>query len=57
MGFLLEKAGGKTDDGSGRSVLDTKVSGLGQRVSFVAGSAFEVDKMREMLQASEAAKS
>lgn len=28
MAFLIEKAGGQTDDGSGHSVLETKVSGF-----------------------------
>jgi fructose-1,6-bisphosphatase len=49
MAFLIEKAGGKTDDGTGKSVLDVKIKGLEQRVSFVAGSVFEVDKMRELV--------
>ena len=49
MGFLIEKAGGKTDDGTGNSVLLTKINGLDQRISFVAGSAYEVDKMLKMI--------
>jgi fructose-1,6-bisphosphatase len=42
MAFLIEKAGGMTDDGTGHSVLDTKVSGYAQRVSFIAGNMLEV---------------
>lgn len=42
MGFLIEKAGGMTDDGKGQSVLETKVEGYEQRVSFIAGNIFEV---------------
>jgi len=49
MSFLIEKAGGKTDDGTGNSVLSTQIKGLDQRVSFIAGSAFEVDKMLKMI--------
>lgn len=49
MGFLIEKAGGMTDDGTGRSVLETMVSGYEQRVSFVAGNIYEVKKMRELI--------
>ena len=28
IGFLIEKAGGKTSDGKGNSVLDIKVEGI-----------------------------
>jgi fructose-1,6-bisphosphatase len=46
IGFLIEKAGGKTDDGNGHSVLDTRIVGGSQRISFIAGNAFEVNIMR-----------
>lgn len=46
MAFLIEKAGGKSDDGSGSSVLELKIKGYEQRGSLLAGSAFEVDRMR-----------
>ena len=46
IGFLIEKAGGMTDDGNGHSVLDTRIVGGSQRISFIAGNAFEVNIMR-----------
>jgi fructose-1,6-bisphosphatase len=49
IGFLIEKAGGKTDDGSGQSVLDLQVKGYEQRTSFIAGSIFEVEKMNKLI--------
>lgn len=49
MGFLIEKAGGMTDDGTGHSVLDTKVSGYAQRVSFIAGNMLEVYKIQKVV--------
>ena len=49
MGFLIEKAGGMTDDGTGSSVLQTKVMGYKQRLSFIAGNIFEVKKVSEMM--------
>lgn len=50
MGFLIEKAGGKTDDGTGKSVLDVAIKGYAQKISFLAGSAHEVDNMIGRLQ-------
>jgi len=49
MGFLIEKAGGMTDDGQGNSVLEKKIEGYKQRVSFNAGNIYEVKKMSEMM--------
>ena len=45
MSFLIEKAGGLTDNGKGVSVLDEVVQGYEQRVSFIAGSSSEVKKI------------
>jgi fructose-1,6-bisphosphatase len=42
LAFLIEKAGGKTSDGE-KSVLDVKIEGYKQRISFIAGSPNEVD--------------
>lgn len=42
IAFLIEKAGGKTSDMTG-SVLDVKISGYLQRISFIAGSSNDVD--------------
>jgi len=42
MGFLIEKAGGKTSDME-KSTLDVVISGYNQRISFIGGSANEVD--------------
>lgn len=49
MAYLFEKAGGKTDDSHGNSILEIKISGFGQRISFLAGSVFEVNKLTEMI--------
>ena len=49
IGFLIEKAGGKTDDSSCQSVLDLQVKGYEQRTSFIAGSIFEVEKMNKLI--------
>jgi fructose-1,6-bisphosphatase len=49
MGFLIEKAGGVTNDTNGCSVLETKILGYKQRLSFIAGNAFEVKKVSEMM--------
>ena len=42
IGFLIEKAGGKTSDME-KSILDVVISGYDQRVSFIGGSSNEVD--------------
>ena len=42
VAFLIERAGGKTSDGE-KSVLDIPIKGYKQRISFVAGSANDVD--------------
>ena len=49
MGFLIEKAGGVTDDGTGHSVLDTPIQGFGQRVSFIAGSSESVQHLSTLI--------
>jgi sedoheptulose-bisphosphatase len=41
MAFLIEKAGGKTSEGT-KSALDVPISGYAQRISFVAGSENDV---------------
>jgi fructose-1,6-bisphosphatase I len=45
MAFLIEQAGGLSDNGKGESVLDLVVEGYEQRVSFIAGSSSEVKKI------------
>ena len=44
MAFLIEKAGGKTSDGS-QSLLEVEINGYKQKSSFVAGSANDVDRI------------
>lgn len=42
IAYLIEKAGGKTSDGS-KSVLEVIIKGYDQRISFIAGSSNDVD--------------
>ena len=42
IAFLVEKAGGKTSNGEG-SVLDVVIKDYEQRITFIAGSANDVD--------------
>merc|ERR1719201_2397924 len=50
FGLLVEKAGGKTSDGvTGKSVLDTKITGIDQRTPLCIGSAKEVERFNDML--------
>merc|ERR1719213_1384293 len=50
FGLLVEKAGGKTSDGtSGASILDTEITGIDQRTPLCIGSAKEVERFNEML--------
>jgi sedoheptulose-bisphosphatase len=50
FGLLVEKAGGKTSDGtSGGSVLDVKINEVDQRTALCIGSANEVDRFNEMV--------
>eukprot|EP00951_Prasinocladus_malaysianus_P042488 scaffold516083_cov47-Prasinocladus_malaysianus.AAC.1 len=50
FGLLVEKAGGKTSDGtSGGSVLDVPITAVDQRTALCIGSANEVDRFNEML--------
>ena len=50
FGLLVEKAGGKTSNGiDGKSILDTKITGIDQRTPLCIGSAKEVDRFNEML--------
>ena len=44
VAFLIEKAGGKTSNGS-RSLLDVEIKGFKQKSSFVAGSSNDVDRI------------
>jgi len=44
MAFLIEKAGGKSSDGT-KSVLNIKIENYEQKISFVAGSQNDVDKI------------
>jgi fructose-1,6-bisphosphatase len=46
ISFLIEKAGGKTSDGT-KSVLDVVVSGYKQKITFIGGSAEDVDYIVE----------
>lgn len=43
VAFLIEKAGGKTSDCTNGSILDIEIKGTKQRISFIAGSANDVD--------------
>uniref|UniRef100_A0A7S2QUK9 Fructose-bisphosphatase n=1 Tax=Triparma pacifica TaxID=91992 RepID=A0A7S2QUK9_9STRA len=50
FGLLVEKAGGKTSDGtSGGSVLDVKITAVDQRTPLCIGSANEVDRFNDMV--------
>lgn len=50
FGLLVEKAGGKTSNGvDGKSILDTKITGIDQRTPLCIGSAREVERFNEML--------
>jgi len=49
MSILIEKAGGKTDDRCGQTVLDLQVKGYERRTSFITGSIFEVEKMDKLI--------
>merc|ERR1712139_170467 len=50
FGLLVEKAGGKTSDGtSGGSVLDVTINEVDQRTALCIGSSNEVDRFNEML--------
>src|SRR5438105_1355642 len=42
VAFLVERAGGKTSNGH-QSALDVEIKGYEQRISFIAGSANDVD--------------
>jgi sedoheptulose-bisphosphatase len=46
ISFLIEKAGGKTSDGT-KSVLDVVVSGYKQKITFIGGSSEDVDYIVE----------
>merc|ERR1719313_3323701 len=50
FGLLVEKAGGKTSDGTtGGSVLDVKINEVDQRTPLCIGSSNEVDRFNEMV--------
>jgi len=49
LGFLVEKAGGTTSAMDGSSILDTKITGIEQKVGFAMGSKKEVDRFKEMV--------
>ena len=48
IAFLIEKAGGKTSDGK-RSVLDMEIKGYDQRITFIGGSANDVDYIAKVI--------
>ncbi len=48
IGFFIEKEAGKTDDWHGHSVMDTRVVGGSQRISFIAGYAFSVNRIKPL---------
>ena len=51
FGLLVEKAGGKSSDGTtGGSVLDVAIEGIDQRTALCLGSANEVDRFNDMLE-------
>lgn len=50
FGLLVEKAGGKTSDGTtGGSILDVAITSVDQRTALCLGSANEVDRFNEMV--------
>jgi sedoheptulose-bisphosphatase len=49
VAFLIEKAGGKTSDGT-QSLLDVVIDGFSQKVTFVAGSSNDVDYILKALE-------
>merc|ERR1719408_314496 len=50
FGLLVEKAGGKTSDGvTGKSILDTEITGIDQRTPLCIGSAKEVERFNDVL--------
>ena len=51
IAFLIEKAGGKTSNGE-HSVLETQIKGYDQRISFIAGSANDVDYIANTVKSS-----
>jgi sedoheptulose-bisphosphatase len=50
FGLLVEKAGGKTSNGiDGKSILDTKITGIDQRTALSCGSTQEVERFNELV--------
>jgi len=50
FGLLVEKAGGKTSDGTtGGSILDVKINTVDQRTALCIGSSKEVDRFNSMV--------
>lgn len=49
FGLLVEKAGGKTSDCAGQSILDVVITSVDQRTAVCMGSSNEVDRFHEYL--------
>lgn len=53
IGFIIEKAGGKTTDGE-KSVLDIVINGYQQKTTFACGSSEEIDRINKFWAAEQA---